>query len=152
MANSSQNLSDEQIAEFKESFGIFDKNGDGTISTKELGMVMRSMGKFPSAAELEQMINEVDGDGSGTIDFQEFLSMMKHNQGSRDEKMEVHESFRAIDKNGDGFITVGELRQVMANIGENASYEEIQEMVKVADLDGNGKVNFDEYFAVLGSK
>ncbi|XP_035716257.1 calmodulin-A [Folsomia candida] len=152
MAQSSQNLSDEQIAEFQESFGIFDKNGDGTISTKELGMVMRSMGKFPSAAELEQMISEVDGDGSGTIDFQEFLSMMARNQGSRDEKMEVHESFRVIDKNGDGFITVGELRQVMANIGENASYEEIQEMIKVADLDGDGKVNFDEYFAVLGSK
>uniref|UniRef100_A0A0R3Q3G5 Calmodulin n=1 Tax=Brugia timori TaxID=42155 RepID=A0A0R3Q3G5_9BILA len=62
--------------EFKEAFSLFDKDGDGTITTKELGTVMRSLGQNPTEAELQDMINEVDADGNGTIDFPEFLTMM----------------------------------------------------------------------------
>ena len=51
------------IAEFKEAFQLFDKDGDGTITTKELGTVMRSLGQNPTEAELQDMINEVDADG-----------------------------------------------------------------------------------------
>jgi len=58
-------LTHEQIAEFKEAFSLFDKDGDGTITTKELGTVMRSLGQNPTEAELQDMINEVDQDGSG---------------------------------------------------------------------------------------
>ena len=69
-------LSNEQISEFKEAFSLFDKDGDGTITTKELGTVMRSLGQNPTEAELQDMINEVDQDGSGTIDFPKFLTLM----------------------------------------------------------------------------
>lgn len=57
-------LTEEQIAEFKEAFSLFDKDGDGTITTKELGTVMRSLGQNPTEAELQDMINEVDADGT----------------------------------------------------------------------------------------
>lgn len=52
--------------EFKEAFSLFDKDGDGTITTKELGTVMRSLGQNPTEAELQDMINEVDADGEDT--------------------------------------------------------------------------------------
>ena len=53
-------MTEEQIAEFKEAFSLFDKDGDGTITTKELGTVMRSLGQNPTEAELQDMINEVN--------------------------------------------------------------------------------------------
>ena len=49
-------LTEEQIAEFKEAFSLFDKDGDGTITTKELGTVMRSLGQNPTEAELQDMV------------------------------------------------------------------------------------------------
>lgn len=52
-----------KCTEFKEAFSLFDKDGDGTITTKELGTVMRSLGQNPTEAELQDMINEVDADG-----------------------------------------------------------------------------------------
>uniref|UniRef100_A0A3Q0S429 Calmodulin 2a (phosphorylase kinase, delta) n=1 Tax=Amphilophus citrinellus TaxID=61819 RepID=A0A3Q0S429_AMPCI len=60
-------LTEEQIAEFKEAFSLFDKDGDGTITTKELGTVMRSLGQNPTEAELQDMINEVDADGENSV-------------------------------------------------------------------------------------
>ena len=69
-------LSETQIEELREAFLLFDKNGDGTITTVELGTAMRSLGQNPTKEELQEMINEVDEDGNGTIEFDEFLVMM----------------------------------------------------------------------------
>uniref|UniRef100_A0A8B9JRT2 EF-hand domain-containing protein n=3 Tax=Clupeocephala TaxID=186625 RepID=A0A8B9JRT2_ASTMX len=77
-------LTEEQIAEFKEAFSLFDKDGDGTITTKELGTVMRSLGQNPTEAELQDMINEevdemireADIDGDGQVNYEEFVQMM----------------------------------------------------------------------------
>ena len=55
------------VTEFKEAFSLFDKDGDGTITTKELGTVMRSLGQNPTEAELQDMINEVDADGKTRV-------------------------------------------------------------------------------------
>jgi len=74
---SKSSLSSEQIQEFKEAFSLFDKDGDGTISTKELGTVMRALGQSPTESELNDMINEVDSDQSGSIEFDEFIALME---------------------------------------------------------------------------
>jgi len=88
-------LSEEQIAEFKEAFSLFDKDGDGTITCRELGTVMRSLGQNPTEAELTDMINEVDADQSGTIDFPEFLTMMARKMKDSDSEEEIREAYAA---------------------------------------------------------
>ena len=60
-------LTKEQIAEFEEAFSLSYKDGNGTITTKELGTIMRSLGQNPAESELQDMINEVDSDGNDTI-------------------------------------------------------------------------------------
>jgi len=145
-------LSDEQIAEFKEAFLLFDKDGDGTITTKELGTVMRSLGQTPTEAELHDMINEVDNDGSGTIDFAEFLSLMSKKMKDADSEEELMEAFKVFDKDGNGFISAAELRHVMTNLGEKLTEEEVEEMIKEADFDGDGQVNYDEFVKMMIQK
>lgn len=72
-----EQLTEEQIKDFKERFSVYDKDGDGTIPTTDLGNVMRSLGRNPTDTELQNnMINREDAGGDGTINFQEFLSMM----------------------------------------------------------------------------
>ncbi|KAF8625665.1 hypothetical protein AX15_005244 [Amanita polypyramis BW_CC] len=136
-------LTEEQISEFKEAFSLFDKDGDGTITTQELGTVMRSLGQNPTEAELQDMINEVDADGNGTIDFPEFLTMMARKMRDTDSEQEIKEAFRVFDKDGNGFISAAELRHVMTNLGERLSDSEVDEMIREADVDGDGQINYD---------
>ena len=54
-------------SELREAFRLFDKDGDGSISTDELGTVMRNLGQFPSGDELNTMLKEIDIDGRWTV-------------------------------------------------------------------------------------
>ena len=89
------------------------------------------------------MINEVDADGNGTIDFPEFLTMMARKMKDTDSEEEIREAFRVFDKDGNGFISAAELRHVMTNLGEKLTDEEVDEMIREADIDGDGQVNYE---------
>ncbi|KAJ8308351.1 hypothetical protein KUTeg_013225 [Tegillarca granosa] len=173
--NWAEQLTEEQISEFKEAFSLFDKDGDGTITSKELGIVMRSLGQNPTEAELQDMINEVDADvcrvsdmqirvssskrltlspilgstyitnnGNGTIDFPEFLTMMCKRMKDVDTEDELRQSFQIFDKDGNGYISAAELKHVMLSLGEKLTDEEIEEMIKEADVNNDGQVDYDE--------
>lgn len=145
-------LTEEQIAEFKEAFSLFDKDGDGTISTKELGTVMRSLGQRPTEAELQDMINKVDVDGNETIDFPVFLTTMARKLKDTDSEEEVREAFRVFDKDGNGLISAAELRHVLTNLGEKLTEEEVDEMIREIDVDGDGQINYEELVTMMISK
>ncbi|XP_026853925.2 troponin C, skeletal muscle isoform X1 [Electrophorus electricus] len=145
-------LSDEMIAEFKAAFDMFDTDGGGDISTKELGTVMRMLGQNPSREELDAIIEEVDEDGSGTIDFEEFLVMMvqqlKEDQAGKSEE-ELSECFRVFDKNGDGFIDREEFGDILRSTGEPVTEEEIDELLTDGDMNKDGKIDFDEFLKMM---
>lgn len=145
-------LAEEQIAEFKEAFSLFDKDGDGSITTSELGNVMQSLGQNPTEAELQDMIGELDTDGSGTVDFPEFLSLMARKMRDMDSEEEIREAFRVFDEDGIGYISAAELRHVMTNLGEKLTDEEVDEMIKEADSNSDGQVNYEEFVRMMTEK
>jgi calmodulin len=147
-----ENLSEEKIAEFKAAFELFDRDRDNKITTKELGTVMRNLGQNPTDNELQEMINEVDLDGNGTIDFKEFLGLMVRKMKDTDTEEELLEAFKVFDRDGNGFITALELKKVMSNLGETLSNEEIDEMIREADVDHDGQINYDEFVRMMMSK
>eukprot|EP00058_Branchiostoma_floridae_P008437 XP_002593925.1 hypothetical protein BRAFLDRAFT_98224 [Branchiostoma floridae] len=87
-------LSEERINELRDAFLVFDKDGDGTINTSELATVMRSLGMNPTEAEIQDMMAEMDSDGSGEIDFDEFLGLMGQRMQDVDEEEELKNAFK----------------------------------------------------------
>ena len=123
-------LTEEQIAEFKEAFSLFDKDGDGTITTKELGTVMRSLGQNPTEAELQDMINEVDADGNGTIDFPEFLTMMARKMKDTGISEDLIDAFKVIGCT----ITAKELGTGLRSLGQYPAVALLQDMLSILSL------------------
>jgi len=144
-----EQLTEEQIEEFKEAFELFDNDHDGTVTTAQLGTVLRSLGQNPTEAELRDMINEVDADGNGTVDFPEFCCLMSHKMKDTDSEYDIKQAFHAFDKDGSGFCTAADLRHIMCNLGEKLTDEEVDEMVREADVDGDGRININNFVSSM---
>lgn len=114
-SSQSDQLTPEQIQEYREAFQLFDKNGDGSVSATELGVVLRSFGMNPTDAELQDMVcivkseretklsvtmksvtqvSDVDADGNGHIDFEEFLNLVKDLKSGGKDTDDLREAFK----------------------------------------------------------
>ncbi|XP_035697593.1 troponin C, skeletal muscle-like [Branchiostoma floridae] len=76
MGSARDMLSDDLVEEFQMAFDMFDQKGEGEISVQNLGTILKQIGLNPSRKELEEIMAEADEDGSGTMDFDEFLELM----------------------------------------------------------------------------
>ncbi|EPB84209.1 calmodulin [Mucor circinelloides 1006PhL] len=146
----SDQLTPEQIQEYREAFQLFDKNGDGSVSATELGVVLRSFGMNPTDAELQDMVSDVDADGNGHIDFEEFLNLVKDLKSGGKDTDDLREAFKVFDADGNGVIDRSELRKVMSSLNEKLTEEELDAMIKEADANGDGQISFDEFKAMMG--
>uniref|UniRef100_F6YSA0 EF-hand domain-containing protein n=1 Tax=Ciona intestinalis TaxID=7719 RepID=F6YSA0_CIOIN len=151
------NLSDEQKTEFRAAYDIFvTDSDDGTISTKELSKLMKMLGQNPTAEDLREMIAEVDIDGSGTIDFEEFCLMMYRQMQAEEEakipergEKELSEAFRMFDLNGDGFIDWDELKMAMEGTGESIEKWEVDDMMNDGDKNQDGMLDYEEFLNMM---
>ncbi|KAG6476111.1 hypothetical protein ZIOFF_065347 [Zingiber officinale] len=123
--------------------------GASCITPEELGTVIKSLGQNPSEEELQEMVQEVDADGNGSIEFGEFLNLMSRKVKETNVEEELKEAFKVFDKDQNGFISATELRNVMINLGEKLTDEEVEKMIKEADLDGDGQVNYEEFVRMM---
>ncbi|CAF4800110.1 unnamed protein product [Pieris macdunnoughi] len=147
-----------QMKEFREAFRLFDKDGDGTITKEELGRVMRSLGQFARVEELQDMLQEVDSDGDGNVSFEEFVNILSksmsgaggNTSSAEQEERELRDAFRVFDKHNRGYICASDLRAVLQCLGEDLSEEEIEDMIKEVDSDGDGRIDFLEFVRALG--
>ena len=142
-------ITEEQRKELQEVFDQFDKDKDGKISSKELENAMQSMGQNPTVDEVNQMMQEVDINQDGKIDYEEFMTLMLRNSPETQTEDEVINAFRVFDKEGKGLITQAELKHIMMTIGDKMTEEEADEMVNEADIDEDGMINYEEFVRMM---
>lgn len=142
-------LSDEQKADIKEAFDMFDTEGTGTIDTKELKVALRALGFEPKKEDIKKMVAEVDKEGTGKISYADFLQLMTVKMTEKDSNEEILKAFRLFDDDDTGTISFKNLKRVAKELGENLTDEELKEMIEEADLDGDGEVNQDEFLRIM---
>merc|ERR1719379_1938607 len=102
--------------------------------------------------ELKAMIAEVDDDGSGEIEFPEFLSLMASKLQDTDSVEEMREAFMVFDRDKSGAVSASELKHVMCNLGEQVTNEEVEDMIREADADGDGELSFEDFLQFIQAR
>ena len=97
----------------------------------------------------DAMFNEVDVDGNGTLDFLEFVNIMSSRMKDTNVEEEVELSFKTFDLNGDDHLCPSDLKKATEMLGEQFTQVEIEEMIREADTDGSGVVDFKEFQAIM---
>lgn len=145
-------LSEEQIVAIKKAFKMFDRENKGFIPTSRIGTLLRTMGQAFEERDLRQLIEEVDADGSGEIELEEFIPLVARFFVDDDRaKMEeqLREAFRLFDKEGVGYISVSDLREILRALDDAITEGELDEMIAEIDTDGSGTVDFDEFMEMM---
>jgi calmodulin len=152
MTSNVETLSEEKIAEFRCAFQLFDEDSDGKITTKELGGILKKLGYSPTDEDLKDMIKEVDTDGNGNVDFQEFLQLMCCKMKDHDSEEEMLEAFKIFDRDSNGYVTKDDFKVIMNHLGEAMTPDELDEMIKDNDDDGDGQLNYEEFKKMMTFK
>ncbi|XP_061190487.1 calcium-binding protein LPS1-beta-like [Saccostrea echinata] len=148
-------LTEEQELDLREAFDIFsrggEEKGDGTIDAEDLKIALRALGFEPKQDEIGRLIADVDKDGKGLLDFNDFLAIMTKKMTQKDETEDLEKAFQLLDRDGDGKINSGDLKWVASELGyfTGTMAEELQEMIDFADRDGDGLVNEREFLKFL---
>lgn len=136
----------EEESILEEAFNLFDKDGSGTICTTEFGMVLRAIGFNPSDKEINEFVKQLDKNGSGRLEFNEFRDFYKdYKRKHKNGPEAIENAFKLFDKNGNGYIEASELKLILSRCGQSISDSEVMEMIDVADIDKDGKINYKEF-------
>merc|ERR1711966_222637 len=95
---------------------------------------------------------DVDTDGSGCIEFAEFLQMMTGKMGEKDTREDIEKVFKLFDDDNTNKISFRNLARVAEELGENIDDDELQDMINQADRDGDGEINLDEFYRIMKKK
>ena len=131
------------IKEFERQFINITGNIHTSIDKNVLKTLAKNLEQNYSEEELENLIKEIDEDGNGKIEYEEFLGALV-NKSVGDENI-IKQAFAILDRTDSGYITPNDLRHAMLCLGENYTIEEISEMISLVDSDQDGVINFQEF-------
>ncbi|XP_019875348.1 troponin C-like [Aethina tumida] len=145
-------LSKEQIALLKNAFDTFDVEKKGSIGTVMIGTILSMLGIHTTDKILAEIIAEVDEDGSGELEFEEFIILASKFMVEEDAEamqQELKEAFRLYDKEGNGYISTKTLKEILKELDDKLTSAELDGIIAEIDTDGSGTVDFDEFMEVM---
>ncbi|KAH8257629.1 hypothetical protein KR038_007269, partial [Drosophila bunnanda] len=140
-----EELDRDQIQLLKNAFDAFDHEKKGVIGTDMIGTILEMLGHELDEDTLNEIISDIDKDGSGKLEFEEFCALAAKflTEDEDDEAMvrELKEAFRLYDKEGNGYITTEVLKEIFRELDNTLSAEDLDTMIEEIDSDGSGTVD-----------
>lgn len=132
----------------KSTFDAFDVDKKGYIGVDMIGTILDMLGTQLIGEELDNIITEIDEDGNGEVSFEEFANLAARFLVEEDEdtdaiQMELKGAFRLYDREGNGFITTDVLREILRELDEKLTEDDLDNMIEEIDTDGSGTVDWD---------
>ncbi|XP_071373196.1 calcium-binding protein 4 [Centroberyx affinis] len=150
-------LMPEELDELQVAFKEFDYDADGFIHYKDIADCMRTMGYMPTEMELIEIIQQIKMKWGGHVDFDDFCELMGPRMLAETAHMvglkELRCAFKQFDCDGDGKITLDELKEAMKSLlGEKLKKGELEEILGDIDLNKDGTIDFDEFVMMLSAR
>ncbi|XP_015521226.1 troponin C, isoallergen Bla g 6.0101-like isoform X2 [Neodiprion pinetum] len=145
-------LSKEQMDQLQLAFNAFDPEKKGCISTDMIGTILAMLGHELDDRTLRDLVSELDIDGTGEIQFEEFCMLASRFIVEEDTEAiakELREAFLLYDREGNGYITTDVFRDILSELDDNLPEEELDMMIDEIDADGSGTVDFEEFMAAM---
>lgn len=143
-------LSEERKNTLREKFDSVANNGK--VQFAKLFDLMKEEGAECTEAELQDLVNDEEIDEKGRIDCETFIKIVNKQLSSSDTEEELREVFNIFDKDGSKLISTKKLLDVFKKIDENIKEEEVLQMMKECDIDGDGYLNFKEFCRMVKNK
>ena len=140
------------IQVYKEAFELIDKNKDGQITLDELKNFFIGLKENISNADLQDMINEADVEGNGTISFEGFIALMERSLRNEEVEEEIIETFKKFDQDNNGLIGPEDIYNLLHSFNQDITISEAEEMIKNVDIDDDGLVNYQEFVKMIFGK
>jgi len=146
-------LNEKEIQALRDTFMALDDNGDGLLTLVELKEGLAKAGLKEIPPDLQQLMEEIDSDGSGVIDYTEFLAATLEQRSYVQEDV-CWSAFRLFDRNGDGKISPDELKAVLNDndVQNVAGMQAVAQLLKEVDSNGDGFIDFDEFMTMMRKK
>ena len=157
-------LTEDEVLEIREAFDLFDTDHSGEIDVAELKQALMNLGIDTKNQTLQNMLADIDKtlqnmladidkNGNANIDFDEFIDMMTAKMSDKDTREDLEKVFELFlgDDDADK-IDIRHLKRVCKELNENMSDDELNEMIVRADTDRDGKVSFEEFYAIMTKK
>merc|ERR1711935_603190 len=147
--NTAMAPTDAQQKAVKDAFGQFDKKSEGQIKVGDIGSAMKKMGHNITPEFLEKWEEDIDQDGTGYVEFEEFETLVRRKIQEDEDERELKEIFRVLDKEKKGEVNTSELRWILKSLGDDLTEEDIDDMIADVDTDGSGWVDYDEFSKLM---
>ena len=149
-----------RIEKYNDLFARYDTTGDGCIDANELYELFRSLHVTMEKEAIQEVITEVDKDGNGEIDFEEFCCMLVKITGAQkqikmreylaqDQIEEYRRSFQKFDQDGSGSIGIAELELLFSRLNIRLTRKQLEVLLTKFDTDGSGAIEFDEFCSMM---
>ncbi|OMJ94081.1 hypothetical protein SteCoe_2855 [Stentor coeruleus] len=142
-------LTKEHILELKDAFDMFDIDNTGFILAKSLKNSMEHQGFKKRNPVIYNLVHSLHVDKNTKVDFAGFVDLLSGNNEEPSTVDEIRMLFNIFDVDKKGFIELKNLKRIARELGESLNEKDLMELIRKSDLDGDGKVNFDDFYSIM---